>query len=229
MADAAPIRVAVVNDYEVVVEGVAAMLERFSDRLVVVELGCQVDVISEVDIALFDAFTMEGTDIPALETLVANPIVGRTVLYTWNLVLEQTKLALERGADGVLAKTLAPDELVAALESIHDGHPVISVDPGPDAVISSGQWPGQAEGLTARESEIVALIVQGLSNAEVAQRTFLSVNSVKTYIRSAYRTMGVQTRSRAILWGIEHGMEPFPSRILRDVSAPTTGATEQLA
>lgn len=218
-ASTAPIRVAVVNDYEVVVEGVAAMLERFSDRLVVPELGCQVDVVSEVDIALFDAFTMEGTDIPALETLVANPVVGRTVLYTWNLSFEQTKLALDRGADGVLAKTLAPEELVAALEAIHDGHPIISMDPGPDAVISTGRWPGQVEGLTARESEIVALIVQGLSNAEVAQRTFLSANSVKSYIRSAYRTMGVNSRSRAILWGIEHGMEPFPKRVLRDGSA----------
>jgi DNA-binding CsgD family transcriptional regulator len=66
-------------------------------------------------------------------------------------------------------------------------------------------WPGQAEGLTPRESEVLSLIVSGLSNQDIALRLFLSINSVKTYVRTAYRRMGVRSRSQAILWGIEHG------------------------
>ena len=64
-----------------------------------------------------------------------------------------------------------------------------------------------------REAEILALITQGLSNAEVADRTHLSINSVKTYIRSAYRRIGVRSRTEAVLWGVEHGFRPDRLRV----------------
>ena len=74
-------------------------------------------------------------------------------------------------------------------------------------------WPGRSEGLTARESETLALITQGKSNAEVAANMFLSTNSVKSYIRSTYRKIGVTSRTQAVLWGIEHGFQPDRHRI----------------
>jgi two-component system, NarL family, response regulator LiaR len=73
---------------------------------------------------------------------------------------------------------------------------------------SGGLWPGQTEGLTVRESEVVAHITLGLSNKEIASRAYLSINSVKSYIRSAYRKMGVTTRSQAVLWAVHHGFLP---------------------
>ena len=76
--------------------------------------------------------------------------------------------------------------------------------------VSAGQgdWPGKAAGLSSREAEIIALITQGLSNQDIADRAYLSINSVKTYIRSAYRKMQVTTRSQAVLWGVENGFRP---------------------
>ncbi len=68
--------------------------------------------------------------------------------------------------------------------------------------------PARTHGLTAREAEIIALITQGLSNQEIAERSYLSINSVKTYIRTAYRKIGVERRAQAVLWGIKHGFEP---------------------
>ena len=68
--------------------------------------------------------------------------------------------------------------------------------------------PARSTGLTAREAEIIALITQGLSNQEIAERSYLSINSVKTYIRTAYRKIGVERRAQAVLWGIKHGFEP---------------------
>lgn len=59
---------------------------------------------------------------------------------------------------------------------------------------------------------MAALITLGLSNLAIAERTRLSINSVKTYIRTTYRTMGVTSRSQAILWGLEHGLSPRPGR-----------------
>ena len=66
-------------------------------------------------------------------------------------------------------------------------------------------WPGRAEGLTRRQSDVVRLVVAGLSNQQIAHACYLSMNSVKSYIRAAYRTMGVSSRSQAVLWGVDHG------------------------
>jgi DNA-binding CsgD family transcriptional regulator len=67
---------------------------------------------------------------------------------------------------------------------------------------------GAAVGLTAREVEVLALIAQGMSNLEIAERLFLSINSVKTYIRSAYAKIGATSRSRAVAWCLQHGFAP---------------------
>jgi two-component system, NarL family, response regulator LiaR len=89
--------------------------------------------------------------------------------------------------------------LVAALEAVHAGQAVISdVPPRSDVGLD---WAGRGEGLGDRESEILALITQGRSNAEVAALTYLSPNTVKSYIRTDYREIGVSSRTQAVLWG----------------------------
>jgi DNA-binding CsgD family transcriptional regulator len=60
--------------------------------------------------------------------------------------------------------------------------------------------------LTTRERETLALIATGRSNDEIAQEMQISLNSVKSYIRSAYRKTGVQSRSQAVLWAVTHGV-----------------------
>jgi DNA-binding NarL/FixJ family response regulator len=74
-------------------------------------------------------------------------------------------------------------------------------------------WPERNEGLTDRESEILALITQGKSNADVAALTFLSPITVKPYIRTIYRKIGVASRTQAMLWGVRHGFTPDHHRI----------------
>ncbi len=69
-------------------------------------------------------------------------------------------------------------------------------------------------GLTPREGEIVGLIVTGMSNREIGDTLTLSINSVKTYIRSAYRKMGVERRTQAVLWGLARGMGGEPAAAL---------------
>lgn len=63
-------------------------------------------------------------------------------------------------------------------------------------------------GLSDREEQVLALIAQGLTNQEIADRVFVSINSVKTYIRSAYRKIGVSSRSQAVAWGLRNGLTP---------------------
>jgi DNA-binding NarL/FixJ family response regulator len=206
-------RVAVMNDYEVVVLGVLGLLAPFEDRVRVVELDVDLPVSEPVDVALYDAFSMEGTHSLALDDIIANPMIERLVLYTWNLGGDMVEEALARGVRGILAKGLPAVELVDALRRVHAGEVVVSPVPVDEQPLVPGDWPGRSHGLTAREAEVVALITQGLSNADIAARCYLSINSVKSYIRSAYRTMGVSTRSQAVRWGIEHGVDSTPTRM----------------
>jgi DNA-binding NarL/FixJ family response regulator len=92
----------------------------------------------------------------------------------------------QAGRPRVYSKALPARDLVAALEAIHAGHIVISDSPFRARSIGGLNWPGQSEGLTDCESEILALITQGKSNAEVATLTYLSPNTVKSYIRTIY-------------------------------------------
>lgn len=206
--DRRPVRVAIVNDYEIVVAGLAALVEAHADRveIVAVEAGNVPGV--PVDVALYDTFAMPGARTPAIDDLVGQPGIGCVVLYTWNITPAMLAEVQRHKVWAVLPKSLSAVELVAALEAAHRGEADLPVPMAPVREIGAAYWPGKAQGLTPRESEVISLIVQGVSNEEIADWMYLSINSVKSYIRSAYRTMGVTTRSQAILWGVDHGMRP---------------------
>ena len=207
------ITVALVDDYEVVLLGLAHMFDQYRDRIVIAEIDANEPVTDPVDIVLYDSFAQAEADHGEIEVLVANPLARRVVVYTWNFHPELVASAFDKGASGYISKTLPARDLVGALEAIHAGETVVSPAPGKSRPEVGLNWPGRAEGLTNRESEILALITQGHSNVEVAELTYLSKNSIKTYIRSAYRKIGVESRTQAVLWGVEHGFMPDYRRI----------------
>ena len=202
-----PLRIAIANDYEIVVEGLAQMLKPFEDRVKVVETVANEPVSQDVDIVLYDNFGQphhKGLD---LDVLLSQARARHLVIYTWHIDPALVDIALDIGATGYLPKNLTADELVSALERINAGE-VVAPETSPDPQPGSGDWPGRTFGLSERESEIIALITQGLTNEQIADRAYLSINTVKSYIRTAYRKMGVSSRSQAVLWGIDHGFRP---------------------
>jgi two-component system, NarL family, response regulator LiaR len=210
-----PVRVALMNDYEVVVSGLQKMLAAYADRVRVVELVSLLPVHSNVDVLLYDAFGRERVRGPVEQ--VIGETDAKVVIYTWHLDPALVRDALDKGAVACISKTIDAVDLVAALEKVHAGSVVVSdTDPGEaaKAEITQGDWPGRELGLSARESEVLALIAQGLSNQEIAERAFLSINSVKTYIRSAYRKIGVQRRTQAVLWATQSGFVPSRARVI---------------
>lgn len=221
------------DDYDVVVAGVAHMFADYTDRIAVVDLAADEPVTVDVDVALFDTFAQAEADAPDLDVVLANPLARRVAVYTWVFDDHLVEKALAKGVRGYLSKTLPANQLVAALERIHAGEVVVS--PAPAEPVVAQDWPGRAEGLTARESEMLALIAQGKTNAEIAAITYLSPNSVKTYIRAAYAKIGVTSRTKAVLWGVEHGLHVGRRRIedwRRDLPAgigrPATSALVQI-
>jgi DNA-binding NarL/FixJ family response regulator len=200
-----PIRLAIVDDYDVIVNGVAHMFKGYPERIAVVELAANEPVTVDVDIALFDTFAQGEADSADLDVVLTNPLASKVAVYTWALDPALIEAALAKGACGYLSKTLSADELVDALERIHAGEVVVRPQPI-ESPRTGLDWPGRDDGLSEREAEMIALITQGRTNAEIAAISHLSLNSVKTYIRNAYAKLGVSSRSQAVLWGVAHGL-----------------------
>jgi DNA-binding NarL/FixJ family response regulator len=209
----APLSIALVDDYDIVVMGIAHILEQYRDRVVIAELDTNKDVSDMVDIVLYDSFAQPESDHDEISVLIRNQRARRVAVYTWNFDPDLIESARQQGVHGYLSKALPARELVAALEAIHAGDIVISDPPFRVHSIGGLNWPGRSEGLTDRESEILALITQGKSNAEVATLTYLSPNTIKSYIRTIYRKINVTSRTQAVLWGVRHGFTPDHHRI----------------
>ena len=200
------LRIAIVDDYAVVIAGVASFLA--DERIDVVETGASTPVISDVDVVLYDTFGQvqgEGID---LEDFVRNSGGAKVVIYSWNLDPQLIEEALAVGASGYLSKVLTGPALVEALERIMNGETVVLAGDFESSKDGAGDWPGREAGLSPREAEVIALITQGLSNQEIANRAYLSINTVKTFIRSAYRKIGVTKRTHAVIWAVDHGFRP---------------------
>ena len=208
-----PLTVALVDDYDVVLVGLAHMYDSYSDRVVVAEIDATTELSDTVDIVLYDSFAQPESDHDEIAALVRSPRAQHVVVYTWNFHPSLVSQALEQGVRGYLSKSLTARELVAALEAVRAGEVVVSDPPRRAGNAPGIEWPGRHEGITDREAEILALITQGKSNAEVASLTYLSPNTVKLYIRNVYAKIGATSRTQAVLWGVDHGFTPDHHRI----------------
>ncbi len=206
-----PIRLAIVDDYAVVIAGVASFLA--DERIDVVETGASMPVITGVDVVLYDTFgQVQGRNID-LEDFVRDS-GAKVVIYSWNLRPDLIEQTIAAGASGYLSKVLTGPVIVQALERIMNGDIVILAGDNETSIRGAGDWPGRAAGLSPREAEVLALITRGLSNQQVADRAHISINSIKTYIRSAYRKIGVERRTQAVLWAVAHGFEHDTERTI---------------
>jgi DNA-binding NarL/FixJ family response regulator len=199
----APITVALVDDYDVVVKGVANMLDPYRDRIVIAELDSTMPVADVVDIVLYDSFAQPESDHEEIGVLVANPRARRVVVYTWNFHSDLVESARRHGAHGYLSKTLPARELVAALEAVHSGEVVISEVAARARSAPGLDWPGRGEGLSDREAEILALITQGKSNADIARLTYLS--PTRSPVPPAPASSSAGTREAPACWSTTTG------------------------
>ncbi len=195
--DARPVRVALVNDYEIVVEGLREMLRPFADRVVVVETVHGDTPDSRADIALFDTFAGRRHAIDRVREMVADGDIGKVVLYTWDAPTQFLDDATAVQVDGVVLKSETGERLVDALERIHRGETI-----GLDASTCED---GPAV-LTEREREVLALIAAGASNPEIARELYLSVDTVKTHARTLFRKLEVPNRTKAALAAARFGL-----------------------
>jgi len=201
-----PIRLALSNDFQVVIAGLAAMLADHSDRVEIVAVTTDRNITDAADVILYDTFGRLSQGDEKLRQIVAEND-AKVVVYSWDNY--PVDFALQHGAAGYVHKGLSPDQLVDAIIAIHEGTSSESkpASPGLDEALTMPAWPGQNAGLSPRESEILGFIAQGFTNEEISARAYLSINTVKTYIRTAYRKMGVTSRAQAVGWALRNGFE----------------------
>jgi DNA-binding NarL/FixJ family response regulator len=202
-----PIRVALVNDYEVILQGLHAMLAPFSDRIMIVEheIGGTPDV--RADIALFDTFAGRRDALTRAARMAEEGVVDHIVLYTWDAAPKFVEAAQAMGAAAVVLKSVGGGHLVEQLERVADGERIGLADQSR----TNGRSHGEA--LSLREQEVLALLALGLSNPEIAEELYLSVDTIKTYVRRVFAKLGVNNRTNAALLAANFDLAPPPRRL----------------
>jgi DNA-binding NarL/FixJ family response regulator len=195
--DAPPIAVGVYDEPELIVSGVNAMLARSSPAADVVTVSHGADP-TKVDVVLCDPVG-RAIQIEEYLTGVAALTMAPVLVFTWSISPSSVRRSLAAGARGFLSKGATSDDLAAAVEIVARGETVTPATNGP-----VGTPAGVAE-LSTREAEVLDLICRGMSNLEIAEQLFVSVNSVKTYVRQIYQKIGAARRAQAVAWGLAHG------------------------
>ncbi len=213
-----PVRVVLVDDHEMVLQGLKAMLVRFASRVRVVGEAASAEDAERVvaaldpDVVLCDVRLRGASGLDLCRRLLASDPQRRVVLLSVYDDEQYLYQAIRAGAAGYLLKRLGSEELVRHLESVHAGETV--VDPtlagraaASAARLQSGEfWPGAHLGLSHRESEVLALMVAGLSNRAIASRLVVGDETVKSHARGIYRKLNVGDRASAVAVALREGI-----------------------
>lgn len=214
----APVRVVLVDDHEMVIEGLKAMLTPFASRVQVVGEAVGADramaVIDELapDIVLCDVRMAGVSGLDLCRDIRQRDPAQKVILLSVYDDEQYLFQAIRVGASGYLLKGISSDELVRQLEGVHAGGSAIDAglaarSAETAARLQSDQfWPGARHGLTQRESEILSLVVTGASNRGIAAKLIIGEETVKTHLSSIYRKLGVGDRTSAAATALREGI-----------------------
>jgi DNA-binding NarL/FixJ family response regulator len=213
-----PLRLVIVDDHQIVLDGLKAMLLPYADQVEVIgEAGKPDEAIRIVterrpDVVLLDVRLQNSSGLDLCADILEHEPSCKVVFLTVYDNEQYLYQALRLGAAAYLLKRIEGRELVGYLTRVQEGETL--VDPAlasrvalSAARVQSGEfWPGAQLGLSQRESEVLALIVAGLSNRAIATRLFLSEETVKTHSRGIYRKLDVSDRAGAVAVALREGV-----------------------
>jgi DNA-binding NarL/FixJ family response regulator len=213
-----PVRVVVVDDHQMVLDGLRAMLATYSGQVEIVgeatepDLALRVITGQEPDITLLDVRLRGSSGLDLCAEIQKRQPGCKVVFMTVYDDEQYLYQALRLGAAGFLLKRVRGAELVDHLQRIHQGEVLIDPSLATKVAMSVAHlrggefWPGARLGLTQRESEVLALMVAGLSNRAIAGRLTVSEETVKTHARGIYRKLNVADRSGAVAAALREGV-----------------------
>ena len=190
------------DPHELVVAGLTRVLEESpTDFFVVVSIR---DGDPDPDLVLYSVDHVgDSYHDPRLHALLRSRSSSVVATY-WDDASPAIESALACGAHGALSKQLGADDLLKGIDGIVRGRDLAGPPPPGDRCHPEID----RAGLTPREVDVLGLIAAGLSNQEIGDRLYISINSVKTYVRTAYQKIGAERRAHAVIWVERHGLTP---------------------
>jgi DNA-binding NarL/FixJ family response regulator len=213
-SESRPLRLVVVDDHEVVRQGLVALLGRRDAFQVVGEAGTVEEALSVVrrfqpDLVIMDVRLPDGSGIEACREIRADMPGTRVVILTSYPDEEAVLSAIIAGASGYLLKQIRGRDLVNALEAVGRGESLL--DPAVtekvlDRIrrIATGTFTDELAALTAQEQRILLLVAEGKTNKEIATEVFLSDKTVKNYVSSILSKLNLERRAQAAAFMARH-------------------------
>jgi len=212
-----PLRLLVVDDHEVVRQGLVSLLERREHFQVVAEAGTAAEAVEmarkfEPDLIIMDVRLPDGSGIEACREIRAEFPTTKVVILTSYPDEEAVLSAIIAGASGYLLKQIRGRDLVSALESVGRGESLL--DPAVtekvlDRVrrIATGTYTDELAQLTQQEQKILLLVAEGKTNKEIASEVFLSDKTVKNYVSSILSKLNLERRAQAAAFVARHRLK----------------------
>jgi NarL family two-component system response regulator LiaR len=210
-AQIVPIRVLITDDHAVVREGLAGFIRMFADIMLVGEAANGAEAVEKCrelhpDVVLMDVAMLGIDGVEATRRIrEENPNVQVVILTTF---VDENKIqdALRAGAIGYVLKSASAQEIVSAIRAAHQGDTILAQAAMKALISAKSTKPSADFNLKERELDILALLVEGLTNAEIAQKIGISLSTVKFHISTIFLKLKVQSRTEAVAIAVEHGL-----------------------
>ena len=209
MSETKLISVMIVDDHPVVRSGLKTMLQAFDDLIMVGEAASGPQTLTKCEEALPDVILMDmlmpGMDgVATTRAVLAQYPEVKIIILTSFAEEEMVQDALEAGATGYLLKNAPIDKLAEAIRSSYSGQPTLAPE-ATKALIRAKTGPLKlGRDLTVREREVLALVVQGLSNEEIAERLTISPATARHHVSACIKNLGASNRTQAAALAVEH-------------------------
>jgi len=215
------VRIALVDDHPIVRDGLRKLLELEEDFEIIAEADNgrkALEMIDEVrpDVVLLD-LKMPGMDgLSALQAMQNGPLKTRIIVLTASEDKNEWVQAMKLGCSGIVVKQTSPDLIVKSIRKVHSGEiwldshttaAVMRQFASPAEQLAGGGAKGRERSpLSTREREIVGLVAQGFKNKEMAEKLFISEQTVKNHLHNIFDKLGVSDRLELALYAIHKGL-----------------------
>ena len=213
------IRIVLVDDQELVRTGFRMVLDAQPDMTVIGEAADGLAAVEfarahSADVMVMDARMPRMDGVTATRQIRQAGDRPRVLMLTTFDLDEYAFAALKAGASGFLLKDVPPEELLFAIRAVHSGDAVVAPSTtrrlldrfAPMLPAGDTQAASELEELTERERQVLILVAQGLSNAELARRLFVSEATVKTHVGRILAKLGLRDRVQAVVYAYENGL-----------------------